>query len=352
MAEELGRSDEFIKETVEYAKKLQSQQLPVIFSTFHLCKLSRMPYSAVKEILNKREVFYKFYKIKKRTGGFRQIMSPFKDLANLQRFIALILNNVNVHQTAYGFVKNRNIHQNASVHINAECILNIDLFKFFDTITEKRVYGLFKSLGYASNLCVDFAKISTVALPSEYYNAFSEDEMTLYRSVVRPNEAVLPQGAPTSPYISNLLCRKLDIRLVKLATKLGCKYSRYADDLTFSGSYKSLPYHSTLEQIINDEGFLLNNQKIRLYRKGKRQTVTGLTVSERAYVNRKFKDEVNRHVYACKKFGVAEHLQHEGIEQGFFKEWLLGKIMFINSVEPKTASKLLHIFNKEIEWDR
>ena len=105
--------------------------------------------------------------------------------------------------------------------------MNIDLFKFFDCITEYRVYGVFRSFGYAKNLSIDLARLVTVPLPEDYLNTFSEAEQALYQKHVGPDVAVLPQGAPTSPALSNIILRALDSRCSKLAAKLGCKYSRY-----------------------------------------------------------------------------------------------------------------------------
>lgn len=350
LAEELGHSEEFIDLTTKYAIQLRGQNLPVIFSTFHLCKLAPFSFSWLNHILKERENHYKFYTIKKRSGGNRAILSPYSDFKRLQSVILQsILAHVPAHKNAFGFISRKNIAQNASVHLGAEYLLNVDLLKFFDCITEKRVAGLFKSLGYAPNLAVDIAKICTVRLPDAYAAEFEPDELAEYREIVSADDAVVPQGAPTSPAISNLVTRRLDKRLTKLSESLGCKYSRYADDLTFSGNYENLPHYSTLNAIVRSEGFRINKKKIKLTRKGNRQTVTGLIIDREVLVSRKFKDEVEAHLYGCNKFGVIKHMEHRAIEQQFFKEWLLGKIMFINSIEPRTARKYLATFNN-IRW--
>lgn len=350
LAKNLGRSDEFIEVTTEYAARLQSRGLPVIFSTHHFCLLTGLDDRLVTKILEDREGSYRYYQIRKRGGGHRQIMSPYNNLKQIQGLILhLILNQVRPHRAAYGFIRRKSITDNAKVHLQAKYVLNVDLFKFFDTISEKRVFGLFKSMGYASNLSVDLAKLCTAPLPTEYLQGLDDDDLALYRELVTDGTAVLPQGAPTSPAISNLISRKLDTRLSKLAEKLGSRYSRYADDVTFSGEYESLPYLKTLEQIVREEGLQINRKKIRLYRKGRRQSVTGLTLDDKVYVNRKFKQEVKKHVYGCKNFGPEEHMRHIGVTREGYKEWLLGKIMFINSVEPELAATLLRDFN-DSDW--
>jgi RNA-directed DNA polymerase len=350
LAEELGHSEEFIDLTTKYAARLRGHNLPVIFSTYHLCELAPFSFPMLIHILKERENHYKFYTIKKRNGGHRAILSPFQNFKRLQRVILhSILVNVPTHKNAFGFISQKNITQNAAIHVGADYILTVDLLKFFDCITEKRVAGLFKSLGYAPNLAVDLAKICTVKLPEAYVAEFEADEFAEYREIVSAADAVTPQGAPTSPAISNLVTGRLDKRLTKLAESLGCKYSRYADDLTFSGKYENLPHYTTLNLIVRSEGFRINKKKVKLTRKGIRQTVTGLVIDQEVFVNRKFKDEVEAHLYGCKTFGVIRHIEHRDIKHEFFKEWLLGKIMFINSVEPNTARKYLVKFN-EIQW--
>jgi len=161
---------------------------------------------------------------------------------------------------------------------------------------------------------------------------------------------VLPQGASTSPVISNIILRKLDSRLSKMASSRGIQYSRYADDMTFSGERKNFPPITLLREVIREEGFLLHPQKIGFHKKGRRQLVTSLTVSNGVHVDRSFKKKVAKHIYCCITFGVENHLKYLGIpEQGFYREWLLGKIYYIYSIERETAHKLLKEFNK-IDW--
>ncbi|PWN61694.1 reverse transcriptase domain-containing protein [Chryseobacterium viscerum] len=346
-----NHSNEFIKETVDYANNLLEKDLPVIFSLKHFSLLANVDYDELVKIINIRSSLYKFYQIKKKNGkGFRQIVVPYNNLRCIQDYIKTeILDKVQIHDNATGFVKGKSIYDNAKKHSNQQEILNIDLFKFFDSITERRIYGIFKSLGYAKNLALDFAKLTTVALPEEYLSSFKFDERRLYDEIVRKGECVLPQGAPTSPILSNLITRRLDLRMSSLADKLKVNYSRYADDLTFSGNYGTVPTFTLLDKIINDEGFRINWSKAKISKKGRLQMVTGLTVSNDIHVHRKFKKEVKKHIYGCLNFGVNNHLAHiQKDDIGYYKEWLAGKIYFIYSVEPDYAKKLLDDYNKII----
>lgn len=347
-----NHSNEFIKETIDYADNLLDSNLPVIFSLKHFSLLVNVDYDELVKIINLRSSLYKFYQIKKKNRkGFRQIVVPYNNLRYIQDYIKTeILDKIPINENATGFVKGKSIYDNAKKHANQQEILNIDLFNFFDSITEKRVYGIFKSLGYAKNLSLDFAKLTTVALPEEYLNSFNYDERKIYNKIVKQGECVLPQGAPTSPTLSNLITRRLDLRMSNLADKLNVNYSRYADDLTFSGNHNTVPSFTLLAKIINDEGFIINWNKAKISKKGRLQMVTGLTVSDDIHVHRKFKKEVKKHIYSCLNFGVANHLKYlQKDDMEYYKEWLLGKIYFINSIEPEYAKKLLEEY-KKIIW--
>ena len=349
LAREQGHSEDYINECLRYASNLTQNNLPVIFSPRHLELI--LGITNLKSIIDNRQFYYQYYQIKKRSGnGFRQIVVPFDNLKAIQEYInSEILSKVSIHESAKGFACGQSILQNALPHKNAPAILNLDLAKFFDTIPEWRVYRLFKSLGYAKNLSVDLAKLTTVQLPDEYIMKFSESEMKSYRRLVKNGEAVLPQGAPTSPSLSNLILQGLDKRLSALAMKLNVQYTRYADDITFSGDLANLPKIKLLRHIIKDEHLNINWQKVGIYKKGRKQLVTGLTISNDVHVHRTFKKNIKKHIYCCIKFGVENHKKHLGIDLGYYKEWLLGKIYFIKSIEPKAADQMLADFNK-ISW--
>lgn len=348
IALEAGHTEAFIDDCITYAKNLEAKGLPVIFSIFHLSQLLDVD---IRNLIDFRSFYYKFYRIKKKNGkGFRQIVVPYSNLKAVQRFINdEILNKIPSHNCAYGFKKNKSILHNATPHKNAKAILNIDLLKFFDSISERRVSGIFKAMGYSKNLSVVLAQLTTVVLPSDYLDTFSDKEIKGYKRLIIDGEPVLPQGAPTSPALSNLILYRVDKRLHALAIKRGVEYSRYADDITFSGDIEKLPKLTLIARILKDEGFNINWDKVGIYKKGRKQMVTGLTVSNDVHVHRTFKKEVKKHIFCCRKFGVAEHLKFLNIEKtGFYKEWLLGKINYIKSIEPQTGLLLTDSFNKII----
>ena len=226
---------------------------------------------------------YKLFKIPKKNGGERIIIAPkpsFKILLRkLNNIISLFYS---TKPPVNGFVKNRSIITNAETHLNKRLVLNIDLEDFFPTINKGRVYGIFKQKPFS----------------------FPPHVASLLADICCVNNS-LPQGAPTSPILSNFACRKLDNELTKLAKEFKCTYSRYADDITFSTNMKSFPKEliefirddnneivifigDSLRHIIYSNGFKINHSKVRINSKNNRQSVTGLIVNDRINLPRTY----------------------------------------------------------------
>lgn len=228
---------------------------------------------------------YRRFTIPKKTGGARLISAPMPRLKFAQYWLLdAVLAKVPVHEAAHGFVPGRSILTNARPHVGRDVVINLDLKDFFPSIDDRRVKGLFQGLGYYE------ATAQTLALIATEPDA-DEIEIDGKRAwIARGGRRRLPQGAPSSPAITNLLCRRLDRRLSGLARKLGFTYTRYADDLTFSTSGEPARKVGTLLRAVRDvvraEGFELHPDKTRVMRKGARQEVTGLVVNERLGVPR------------------------------------------------------------------
>jgi RNA-directed DNA polymerase len=254
-------------ELENYRDKLEERNLPVFYSINHLCLAASVNVDRTFKICESDRIkSYKRFKLTKKRGGYRVIQSPISELKYLQRWILInILSKIESHKSSCGFDKGKSIAQNANVHVGARAILKMDLKRFYDTINEKRVYGIFKAMGYHSNLSVSLAKICTVNPDDNLINSFKIGEDEIKDFILNRDEGLLPQGAPTSPKISNLIARSLDRRLSGLAEKNNLKYSRYADDLTFSGNISELKaIKKTVKHIIKDEHFFVNNSKTRI----------------------------------------------------------------------------------------
>lgn len=158
--------------------------------------------------------------------------------------------------------------------------------------------------------------------------------------------SILPQGAPTSPYISNIVCKKLDKRLESLCVKINADYSRYADDITISGSQKIRDYLNLIKKILKEEGFENNRKKERIIDNGNRKMVTGLIVNQKLSVPKKKKRYLRQQIYYCNKFGVTSHLQKTNqLEKSNYMEHLFGLAYFIKMVEREEGEKYLKELN-------
>lgn len=227
---------------------------------------------------------YQRFTMPKKSGGERHISAPMPRLKRAQYWVLdNILAKMPVHEAAHGFMPGRSILTNAAPHVGRDVVINLDLKDFFPSIGMRRVRGVFRQLGYSSQVASLLALVCTEA-PTD------EVQLDGSRYFVARGERVLPQGAPTSPMITNLLCRRLDARLAASAAKLGFRYTRYADDLTFSAG----PEHSRdtakllwrVKQIVASEGLTLHPDKQQVMRKHRQQHVTGIVVNDKLSVDR------------------------------------------------------------------
>lgn len=337
-----------------YAVNLEGRGLPIIFTTEHLGLLLGSHPGEFREFVDTAHLKYSVFPIRKKNGSKRWIMAPNDDLKFIQQWIRHhILEKIEIHSAATGFVKGRGLLSNSSPHVDQELLLNIDLYRFFDSINSKRVYGLFKTLGYHTNLSYDFAKLLCATAPKIYWQDIKK-EYKFKKKYIKQKLPILSQGSPASPVISNIICFMLDIRLTKLCESSGCSYTRYADDITISGNREKIPSLLTLKTIIRKEGFYINREKIKYIPNNKRQTVTGIVVNKKTKVSKQLVKHVRQHLYYCFKYGPQNHLQHLEKKamtlKSNYKQWLLGKISFINSIESVEAKKLFEIFNS-IDWE-
>jgi len=249
-----------------------------------------------------------------REGKEPRILSvPHPYLKNIQRRILnRILTKTECHNAAHGFMKHRSIFTTLESHTGKRVVVVIDIRNFFDTISAKRVCGMFKSLGFSPQESAVLAKLCC------YKNK-------------------LPQGAPTSPMIGNIICRKLDSRLSGLANKKGCSYTRYADDLIFSGESKIVGSIPFIKQIINKEGFEIAEEKFRIMRSGSRQRVLGLNVNEKVSIPR----NVRRIIRAM----VHKQLHSDEPDESLL-DFLYGHVGLMASAHPSQARKLKRKLNK------
>jgi len=248
---------------------------------------------------------YSSFKISKKSGGTRTINTPIKSLKNIQTTISFILSCIyKSTMVVHGFTKNRSIITNAQHHVNKNYVYNIDLEDFFGSIHKARIEKRLQIAPY--NLVGEKAEIAT--LISRLVTQKDIKEEIVEGEIVQKKYAKLPQGAPTSPIISNIICEKLDRRLLGLAKRFKVKYTRYADDITFSSMHnvyqKDSDFLIELERIIEEQNFKINPKKTRLQKRGYRQEVTGLIVNEKVNVDRRYIKQLRAMIYSIEKFGL------------------------------------------------
>lgn len=275
---------------------------------------------------------YTHFEIPKKSGGVRRISAPVPRLKELQHWIAdEILVPIATHDRAHGFLQGRSIATNASCHVAAEVVVNMDLEDFFPSIHYYRVHGLFVSLGYDEDIASIFAMLCTEP-PAE-----GGGEKRSMRC--------LPQGATTSPPITNLICRRLDERLDGLADALGMAYSRYADDMTFSCSGKATERVSVLlravRDIVEDEGFFLKQEKTRIQRANQRQDVTGVVVNEKLNVERSVLKRFRALLFQIERDGPEGKYWSEDEEDEDVLASIQGFASFVYMIDQEKGAQLL-----------
>lgn len=246
---------------------------------------------------------YVSFQVPKKTGGLRQISAPMPRLKAVQHWVLRnILERVETHDCAHGFRAGRSIVTNARPHVGAETVVNLDLQDFFPSIGYRRVKGLFRAFGYSEAAATIFGLLCTQPLTEEV-------ELDGRRYFVANGERHLPQGAPTSPAVTNILCRRLDRRLLKVADELGFIYTRYADDLSFSASGESLRHLGNLlervKAVVTHEGFQVHPDKTRVLRRSRQQEVTGVVVNSKPNVSRRELKRFRATLYQIEKDGPA-----------------------------------------------
>lgn len=352
-AKDKKHSDEFISETLSYADGLDSKGLPVIFDQQHLSYLLCMEHRNLRQLVKSASSYYKYFAIKKHRGGLRRIMSPYSELRDVQTWIKEnILDKIELPNCVKAFVKGRNIMENAKMHEGRKYILKVDITNFFESIGARQVYVAFRKMGYDRSVAAWLANLCTAKIEDYKYEQLEDQEeiQKLFNDLYHKSEPFLAQGAPTSPGLANIICNRMDKRMMGLANKHGFTYSRYADDMTFSVDKKDrLPKVSMIRKIVETEGFHLNDEKIELLHEGNRQIVTGLLVDNHVRVPGRYKKDIKRHIHFCLKYGGREHFHRIAPGKAFGKEWLAGRIRYIHSVEPETAKKLWAEFER-IDW--
>lgn len=272
------------------------------------CKDDKKYIKTIYTISNNIEKNYKIYKIKKRNGKYRTIYEPNLILKQIQKQILNnILNNKSISKYAKAYHKGIQLKDNAIPHINKEMILKLDIKDFFENISFLNIY----------NSC----------FPIEYF----PKSVGMILTYLCTYDNHLTQGSPTSAYISNLVMKEFDEELGNWCNLRNISYTRYSDDMTFSGAFNPSELITKVRKMLYKLGLELNNDKIHIVYKSSSQNVTGIVVNEKMQVNVKYRNKIRQEIYYIKKFGLSSHLKKcdINIDSKRYLNILYGRVLYV-----------------------
>lgn len=319
-AHQQGLPDELVGASIQYRDKIAEIGCAVIYDQVHFAELVGYEYYYILAIASNPNKNYKEYTIPKKRGGVRVLEEPYPDLKDIQSWI---LNNIlmpaaktMVSPVAKAFMPGKSIRDNARFHKNKKIIVALDVENFFGSIQFGCVYEIFREIGYSNAVATLLTKLCT-------YNN------------------VLPQGAPTSPMLSNLVMKRIDDQVWTYCKDRKIIYTRYADDMTFSGDSIHVGHLiSYVAQALNHRYLHLNTRKTKVMGRGTRQSVTGVVVNEKVQVSKAYRDKIRQEVYYCIKYGFESHMSRSADKPQWISSvdqyirHLLGKVEFVLQINP------------------
>ncbi len=290
---------------------------------------------------------YRYLTFAKPSRETRLVEAPKPRLKGIQRrIITDILNHVRPHEAAHGFRTGHSVRSFAEPHVGKRVVLKLDLRNFFPSIRAAQIHAIFRSIGYPDAVASLLTGLCTNTTPSEIW----AERLPLALDFPMYERPHLPQGAPTSPALANLAAYRLDARLGGLAKSAGANYTRYADDLAFSGN---APFERVVRRFadhvaatVMEEGFFVHHRKTRIMPQGVRQRIAGVIVNEHPNVDRRTYDRLKAVLTNCVRLGpdsqnndAHEHYRHH----------LEGQVSWVESINPQRGQRLRELVNR-ITW--
>ena len=282
-----------LKSIDDFLKLLNEMVKEEMGDSYHPYTIQQLSFYANTNSVPTDKRYYTFEIPKKKKGEFRKISSPVQQLKNIQYFIKEMLEELYIPKDCVmGFVKKKSVVDNAKKHLNKYYVQNLDIKDFFPSITQDMIFRCLTNEPYFIDFNVAFmiARLCCIR---------KDDE-----------SKVLPQGSPTSPILANMVCSRLDDMMMRLARQFHLDYTRYADDMTFSGQYNSFKddgrFMNLLTSIVERNGFKINTDKKRIQKHGSRQEVTGIIISSKANVRRKYIKEIRSMLHNWDSSGYAK----------------------------------------------
>ena len=262
---------------------------------------------------------YRKAKLPKKNSGFRNLSVPDEVLKPIQKRIAeVLLIHMPVSRYAKAYRFGSSTLRNAKHHVGKQVVLKLDILHFFDSIR--------------------YSTVKDKVFPEEIY----AEPLRILLTMLCYYKDSLPQGAPSSPAITNIILYEFDEQLGQWCRDRGIAYTRYCDDMTFSGDFEPSEVIRYVRLELKKMGFLLNEQKTRIQRPGQQQTVTGIVVNEKLSIPSDYRRKLRQELYYCRKFGIQEHMQKIGlgIPEDTYRLQLLGKVNYLLQVHPEDRDML------------
>lgn len=306
-----GKTKEFIISCLDYAGALYKNNLPIIYDSYHLSRLLGYELEYIYSMSHAPHYYYRTFKIEKKNGGMRELSEPLPDLKCIQTWILReILCNIPISPYAKAYVPGRSIKDNARFHRKQPCLLTLDVCDFFGSIHFGSVRRAFIQMGYQKKLATVLANLCCL-------------------------RGALPQGAPTSPYLSNIVMLDIDERLGAIARERNWRYTRYADDISFSGNIEIPFLFKNVRSILGQMNLKINASKTRIAKPNARQIVTGIVVNEKMQIPKTKRKFIRQQVYYIKKFGIDSHLVYHNETRKNYLNHIMGLINQACYVNPK-----------------
>lgn len=337
-------------------------EIPAILSLNHLAQRVGVSYQGLRAIAERHQNPYRHFSVRKRSGGLRRISVPSPELMRVQRWLAVhVLNPLAVHHSSYAFKPGSSIVKCASRHCGARWLVKMDIAGFFSSISEIQIYRVFRALGYQGLVAFELARLTTHSPGlSPRYTLATWRGRGCHEVIPSYNNAhlgYLPQGAPTSPMLSNLIMCDADAKIESVAKTFGLNYTRYSDDLTFSTRGNDFTRSRATRLVANITlllarmGLYPQERKTKIVPPGARKVVLGLIVDGATpTLAREFRSLLRQHLYYLESVGPIEHAKKRGFETVWgMHSYIRGLIDFAKMVDRPYADRILARF-VAIDW--
>jgi len=322
-AQNVGYSYENIEKCLTYAEPIINKGLPVIYNTSHLSALVGYNKNYIKRAALSTPNFYKKYQAKKKNGKMRDLAEPLPSLKEIQHWILEnILYKLEVSKFAKAYIPKKTIKEHFIFHKGQEIVLTMDLKNFFGSVNLGTVEQVFIHAGYSKLISNLLAKLCTL-------------------------NQVLPQGAPTSPCLSNIIFFNLDKQISKYCINRKIWYTRYADDMTFSGDFDTDELIEFIKNTVESQDLNINEEKTLIMKRNQPQIVCGIIVNDKIQVPKEKRNELRQAVYYIEKYGLESHLEKIEWNRGNYIKHLIGVANYILFINPK--DKIVREYRNKLE---